>query len=168
MYRYSNASWSSFLITISYLGKIQRYQYITSWLFSPGCFVRSAASYVVTLIPCLMYSVYFGGFLAAFVIEKMGMIGSHPPPYGWYRIFCTFKIPVIYCTYSDCETGCICSTSGDWHVVLCIKHFCKKSFNWLEETGFMCLRSLLGFKGKLYKMNVSVSCVSINLTILYR
>ncbi|XP_073130207.1 uncharacterized protein [Henckelia pumila] len=46
--------------------------------------LRSTACYVVPLIPCLMYSVYFGGFLAVFVIEKMGMTGSHPPPYGFF------------------------------------------------------------------------------------
>ncbi|KAL6520542.1 hypothetical protein OROMI_032304 [Orobanche minor] len=45
---------------------------------------RSAACYVVPLIPCLMYSVYFGGFIAAFLIEKMGMTGSLPPPYGYF------------------------------------------------------------------------------------
>ncbi|KAL3644438.1 hypothetical protein CASFOL_009618 [Castilleja foliolosa] len=45
---------------------------------------RSTAFYVVPLIPCLTYSVYFGGFLAAFLIEKMGMTGSHPPPYGYF------------------------------------------------------------------------------------
>lgn len=28
-----------------------------------------------------MYSVYFGGFVVVFLIEKMGMTGSHPPPY---------------------------------------------------------------------------------------
>ncbi|XP_047981565.1 endoplasmic reticulum metallopeptidase 1 isoform X1 [Salvia hispanica] len=46
--------------------------------------LRSAASYVIPLVPCIMYSVYFGGFLAVFVIEKMGMTGSHPPPYGYF------------------------------------------------------------------------------------
>ncbi|KAK6116593.1 hypothetical protein DH2020_049699 [Rehmannia glutinosa] len=46
--------------------------------------LRSTACYVVPLIPCLMYSVYFGGFLAAFLIEKMGMTGSLPPPYGYF------------------------------------------------------------------------------------
>ncbi|KAL3511429.1 hypothetical protein ACH5RR_030830 [Cinchona calisaya] len=46
--------------------------------------LRSTAFYVIPLIPCLMYSVYFGGFLAAFVIEKMGMTGSIPPPYGYF------------------------------------------------------------------------------------
>ncbi|GFP88377.1 endoplasmic reticulum metallopeptidase 1 [Phtheirospermum japonicum] len=46
--------------------------------------LRSTACYVVPLIPCLTYSIYFGGFLAAFLIEKMGMTGSHPPPYGYF------------------------------------------------------------------------------------
>ncbi|XP_022887666.1 endoplasmic reticulum metallopeptidase 1 [Olea europaea var. sylvestris] len=46
--------------------------------------LRSTTCYVVPLIPCIMYSVYFGGFLAVFLIEKMGMTGSHPPPYGYF------------------------------------------------------------------------------------
>ncbi|KAL8550695.1 hypothetical protein ACS0TY_009194 [Phlomoides rotata] len=46
--------------------------------------LRSTACYVVALIPCLTYSVYFGGFLAVFLIEKMGMTGSHPPPHGYF------------------------------------------------------------------------------------
>ncbi|KAL3818686.1 hypothetical protein ACJIZ3_004591 [Penstemon smallii] len=46
--------------------------------------LRSVACYVVSLLPCIMYSVYFGGFLAVFLIEKMGMTGSHPPPYGYF------------------------------------------------------------------------------------
>jgi hypothetical protein len=37
---------------------------------------------MIPLIPCLIYSVYFGGFLAQFLIEKMGMMGAVPPPYG--------------------------------------------------------------------------------------
>lgn len=46
--------------------------------------LRSTACYVIPLIPCLLYSVYFGGFLAVFLIEKMGMTGSFPPPYGYF------------------------------------------------------------------------------------
>ncbi|KAI5679363.1 hypothetical protein M9H77_10313 [Catharanthus roseus] len=50
-----------------------------------GCTsLRSTACYVIPLIPCIMYSVYFGGFLAVFLIEKMGMTGSLPPPYGYF------------------------------------------------------------------------------------
>lgn len=50
-----------------------------------GCnSLRATACYVIPLIPCLMYSVYFGGFLAVFVMEKMGMTGSLPPPYGYF------------------------------------------------------------------------------------
>ncbi|GAB4829348.1 hypothetical protein Ancab_019018 [Ancistrocladus abbreviatus] len=44
----------------------------------------SVACYVLPLLPCLTYSVQFGGVLVQFVIEKMGMIGSIPPPYGYY------------------------------------------------------------------------------------
>ncbi|KAJ4748999.1 Endoplasmic reticulum metallopeptidase 1 [Rhynchospora pubera] len=46
--------------------------------------LRSLAGYVVPLIPCLVYSVYYGGFLTQFVIEKMGMMGSLPQPYGYF------------------------------------------------------------------------------------
>ncbi|CAI9093219.1 OLC1v1028664C2 [Oldenlandia corymbosa var. corymbosa] len=46
--------------------------------------LRSLACYVIPLLPCLMYSVYFGGFLVAFLIEKLGMTGSLPPPYGYF------------------------------------------------------------------------------------
>ncbi|CAN6447482.1 unnamed protein product [Victoria cruziana] len=47
-------------------------------------FIRSVAGYVIGLIPLLLYSVYFGGFLVQFLIEKMGMMGSLPPPYGYF------------------------------------------------------------------------------------
>ncbi|KAL0447250.1 UNVERIFIED_CONTAM: Endoplasmic reticulum metallopeptidase 1 [Sesamum latifolium] len=46
--------------------------------------LRSTACYVVPLVPCLIYSIYFGGFFAMFLIEKMGMSGAHPPPYGFF------------------------------------------------------------------------------------
>ncbi|KAG9147643.1 hypothetical protein Leryth_015725 [Lithospermum erythrorhizon] len=46
--------------------------------------LRSAACYVFPLIPSLMYAAYFGGFLIAFLSEKMGATGSHPPPYGLF------------------------------------------------------------------------------------
>ncbi|GMH01502.1 hypothetical protein Nepgr_003341 [Nepenthes gracilis] len=46
--------------------------------------LRSVACYILALLPCLTYSVHFGGILVQFVIEKMGMIGSVPPPYGYY------------------------------------------------------------------------------------
>uniref|UniRef100_A0A7N0VGJ7 Endoplasmic reticulum metallopeptidase 1 n=3 Tax=Kalanchoe fedtschenkoi TaxID=63787 RepID=A0A7N0VGJ7_KALFE len=46
--------------------------------------VRSAMYYLIPLIPCLIYSAYFGGFLVQFLIEKMGMMGSLPPPYGFF------------------------------------------------------------------------------------
>ncbi|CAJ1935659.1 unnamed protein product [Sphenostylis stenocarpa] len=44
----------------------------------------STMFYILPLVPCLAYSVYFGGFLAQFLIEKMGMMGSLPLPYGHY------------------------------------------------------------------------------------
>ncbi|KAK3443323.1 endoplasmic reticulum metallopeptidase 1 [Eucalyptus grandis] len=44
----------------------------------------SIVAFVIPLIPCLTYSVYFNGFLVQFLIEKMGMMGSLPPPYGFF------------------------------------------------------------------------------------
>lgn len=43
---------------------------------------RSTAGYVMVQIPSLAYCVYFGGFFVQFLIEKMGMIGALPQPYG--------------------------------------------------------------------------------------
>ncbi|XP_012085666.1 endoplasmic reticulum metallopeptidase 1 isoform X2 [Jatropha curcas] len=46
--------------------------------------LRSTVIYLIPLIPCIMYSTYFGGFLVQFLVEKMGMMGAVPPPYGYY------------------------------------------------------------------------------------
>ncbi|KAK8647546.1 hypothetical protein V6N13_121279 [Hibiscus sabdariffa] len=61
--------WIAFSLSIKFLGHHS---------------VRSTIFYAIPLIPCLTYSVYFGGFLVQFLIEKMGMMGSLPPPYGNY------------------------------------------------------------------------------------
>ncbi|XP_068664506.1 uncharacterized protein [Aristolochia californica] len=45
--------------------------------------LKSVAGYVIPLIPCLTYSVYFGGICVQFLIEKIGMMGSLPQPYGY-------------------------------------------------------------------------------------
>ncbi|CAN6197533.1 unnamed protein product [Urochloa humidicola] len=45
---------------------------------------KSLVAYVVPMIPCLLYCLYYGGFLIQFVIEKMGMMGSLPKPYGYF------------------------------------------------------------------------------------
>ncbi|KAI4373791.1 hypothetical protein MLD38_011871 [Melastoma candidum] len=45
---------------------------------------RSTIIYVMPLVPCIAYSVYFSGFLIQFLIEKMGMMGSIAPPYGFF------------------------------------------------------------------------------------
>ncbi|XP_062189440.1 uncharacterized protein LOC133892593 isoform X2 [Phragmites australis] len=42
---------------------------------------KSLVAYVVPMIPCLLYCLYYGGFLIQFLIEKMGMMGSLPKPY---------------------------------------------------------------------------------------
>ncbi|XP_047323769.1 endoplasmic reticulum metallopeptidase 1 [Impatiens glandulifera] len=62
-------SWLSFCLSIKFLGH-------------PS--LRSVAFYVVPMIPCLTYAAYFGAFLVQFLIEKMGMMGSLPPPYGYF------------------------------------------------------------------------------------
>ncbi|KAG2706640.1 hypothetical protein I3760_05G113100 [Carya illinoinensis] len=63
------AAWPSFCFSVKYF----------------GCHsLRSTVFYIIPLIPCLTYCVYFGGFLAQFLIEKMGMMGAVPPPYGYF------------------------------------------------------------------------------------
>ncbi|XWS34580.1 hypothetical protein CRYUN_Cryun21dG0050400 [Craigia yunnanensis] len=63
--------------------------------------VRSRVLYVISRIPCLTYSVYFGGFLVQFFIEKMDTMGSLPPPYGYY-------IPdIVVAAIVGVVTGCV-------------------------------------------------------------
>ncbi|KAI5013766.1 hypothetical protein ZWY2020_040652 [Hordeum vulgare] len=45
---------------------------------------KSLFGYVIPMIPCLLYCLYYGGFLIQFLIEKMGMMGSLPKPYGHF------------------------------------------------------------------------------------
>ncbi|KAG9446161.1 hypothetical protein H6P81_012289 [Aristolochia fimbriata] len=52
-------------------------------LFGRGS-LKSATGYVIPIIPCLTYSVYFGGIFVQFLIEKMGMMGSLPQTYGYF------------------------------------------------------------------------------------
>ncbi|KAJ6813486.1 endoplasmic reticulum metallopeptidase 1 isoform X1 [Iris pallida] len=46
--------------------------------------LKSLVGYVIPLLPCLVYTVYFGGIFIQFLIEKMGMMGSLPQPYGYF------------------------------------------------------------------------------------
>ncbi|KAK1271720.1 hypothetical protein QJS04_geneDACA012639 [Acorus gramineus] len=62
-------AWISFSLTRKYFGHQS---------------LKSMAGYVIFLIPFIVYTVYFGGFIAQFVIEKMGMMGSLPQPYGYF------------------------------------------------------------------------------------
>uniref|UniRef100_A0A5B6ZB01 Putative endoplasmic reticulum metallopeptidase 1 n=1 Tax=Davidia involucrata TaxID=16924 RepID=A0A5B6ZB01_DAVIN len=78
-------AWISFCLSIKSFGR-QSY--------------GSTAGYVIPLIPYLTYSVYFGGFLTLFMIEKMGMMGSLPPPYGY------FVPDVIMAAIIGLVTGC--------------------------------------------------------------
>ncbi|CAN1152416.1 Endoplasmic reticulum metallopeptidase 1 [Linum perenne] len=59
--------------------------------------LRPTVSYIVTLIPCIMFGVYFGGFLIQFFIEKTGMMGSIPPPFGYYvpDAFVAFVVGIV-------------------------------------------------------------------------
>ncbi|KAG5015281.1 hypothetical protein AAZX31_08G100500 [Glycine max] len=62
-------AWISFCLSVKFFGQRS---------------LRSTMFYILPLVPCLAYSVYFGGFLAQFLIERMGMMGSLPLPYGHY------------------------------------------------------------------------------------
>ncbi|XP_010926709.2 uncharacterized protein [Elaeis guineensis] len=72
----------TYLISISML-----LAWFSFYLVSKHCghlSLRSLAGYVVPLIPCLTYVAYYGGFLDQFLVEKMGMMGSLPQPYGYF------------------------------------------------------------------------------------
>ncbi|XP_023546122.1 endoplasmic reticulum metallopeptidase 1-like isoform X2 [Cucurbita pepo subsp. pepo] len=60
------AAWLSFSLAATHYGRRS---------------LRSILFFVLPMVPYLAYSVYFGGFLAQFLIEKTGMMGSIPPPY---------------------------------------------------------------------------------------
>ncbi|KAK7359388.1 hypothetical protein VNO77_01346 [Canavalia gladiata] len=62
-------AWVSFCLSVKFFGRQS---------------LRSTMFYILPLVPCVAYAVYFGGFLAQFMIEKMGMMGSLPPPYGHF------------------------------------------------------------------------------------
>ncbi|XP_057419329.1 uncharacterized protein LOC130713574 [Lotus japonicus] len=62
-------AWISFCLSVKFFGQRS---------------LRSTMFYILPLVPFLAYAVYFGGFLAQFLIEKMGMMGSLPLPYGHY------------------------------------------------------------------------------------
>ncbi|XVF02740.1 hypothetical protein REPUB_Repub04eG0200100 [Reevesia pubescens] len=74
--------------------------------------VRSTVFYVIPLIPCLTYSVYFGGFLIQFLIEKMGMMGSLPPPYGYY--ITDIVVAAIVGVVTGWCVGPLISICGNW------------------------------------------------------
>ncbi|XP_043725141.1 endoplasmic reticulum metallopeptidase 1 isoform X2 [Telopea speciosissima] len=46
--------------------------------------LKSVVAYVTPLVPYLTYCVCFFGFIIQFLIEKMGMMGSLPHPYGYF------------------------------------------------------------------------------------
>ncbi|ERN09980.1 hypothetical protein AMTR_s00013p00220950 [Amborella trichopoda] len=54
-----------------------------SYLFGQKS-LRAVVGYIVPLVPPLTFNVYFGGFLVQFLVEKMGMMGSLPNPYGFF------------------------------------------------------------------------------------
>ncbi|KAK9116619.1 hypothetical protein Sjap_015566 [Stephania japonica] len=59
----------------------------------------SIIGYALLMIPSLIYSVYFGGFLVQFLIEKMGMMGSLPQSrdllYVVFMLFKDFESPTV-------------------------------------------------------------------------
>ncbi|GMI70834.1 hypothetical protein like AT1G67420 [Hibiscus trionum] len=74
--------------------------------------VGSAIFYVMPLIPCLLHSVYFGGTLVQFFVEKMGMMGSLPPPYGYY--IPDIVMAAIVGIATGWSVGPIISICGNW------------------------------------------------------
>ncbi|XP_019101596.1 PREDICTED: endoplasmic reticulum metallopeptidase 1-like isoform X1 [Camelina sativa] len=77
-----NGGFMTFVICISMLlGWIAFCMSVKSYGYNS---IKSPMFYVIPLVPCLLYALYFGGILALFLIEKMGMMGAIPPPYGYY------------------------------------------------------------------------------------
>ncbi|KAK8485551.1 hypothetical protein V6N13_090471 [Hibiscus sabdariffa] len=74
--------------------------------------VGSAIFYVMPLIPCLLHYVYFGGTLVQFFLEKMGMMGSLPPPYGYY--IPDIVMAAIVGIATGWSVGPIISICGNW------------------------------------------------------
>ncbi|TYH31616.1 hypothetical protein ES288_A01G186400v1 [Gossypium darwinii] len=79
-------AWISFYLSINFCGhQSVRWRFETYFTAQGSSLVwKSTVFYVIPLIPCLTHSVYFGGALVQFFIEKIGMMGSLPPPYGFY------------------------------------------------------------------------------------
>lgn len=82
---------------------------------------RSTFFYLLPLIPCVTYSVYFGGFLAQFLIEKMGMMGSLPPPYGFY--ITDIIVAAIIGVITGWCMGPLIPICGSWLARSSILHF---------------------------------------------
>ncbi|AAC18795.1 Contains similarity to hypothetical gene B0495.7 gb/687822 from C. elegans cosmid gb/U21317 [Arabidopsis thaliana] len=77
-----NGGFMTFVISISMLlGWIAFYLSVKSYGYNS---IKSPMFYVIALVPCLLYSLYFGGILTLLLIEKTGMMGAIPPPYGFY------------------------------------------------------------------------------------
>ncbi|KOM31477.1 hypothetical protein LR48_Vigan01g103200 [Vigna angularis] len=72
------------ILTMAYLVAGLSGGFVTFFVCASMLPAWSTMFYILPLVPCLAYSVYFGGFLVQFLIEKMGMMGSLPLPYGHY------------------------------------------------------------------------------------
>ncbi|EEE66994.1 hypothetical protein OsJ_23904 [Oryza sativa Japonica Group] len=72
----------TFFISMSML--LGRFICSISWKHWNKQSPKLLVGYVVPMIPCLLYCLYYGGFLIQFLIEKMGMMGSLPKPYGYF------------------------------------------------------------------------------------
>ncbi|GLJ16155.1 hypothetical protein SUGI_0269560 [Cryptomeria japonica] len=74
--------------------------------------VKSLLGYAIPLIVPIAFSVYFGGVCLQFLIEKMGMFGSVPQPYGYFvsdiMIACVTGVVVGWCV------GPLLTIAGSW------------------------------------------------------
>ncbi|KAF6150060.1 hypothetical protein GIB67_002842 [Kingdonia uniflora] len=74
--------------------------------------LKSTMGYVIPLIPSLIYAVYFCGFLVQFFIEKMGMMGSLPDPYGYF--IPDILVAIVVGLVTGCSFGSLLPVVGHW------------------------------------------------------
>ncbi|KAH9315251.1 hypothetical protein KI387_023878, partial [Taxus chinensis] len=74
--------------------------------------VKSLLGYSIPLLVPITYSVYFGGVCLQFLIEKMGMFGAVPQPYGYFVsdiiVACVTGVVVGWCV------GPLLPIAGRW------------------------------------------------------
>ncbi|KAK4283475.1 hypothetical protein QN277_000422 [Acacia crassicarpa] len=99
-------AWISFCLSVKYYGRQS---------------LRSTMFYMIPLVPCLSYSVYFGGFFSEFVIEKMGMMGALPLPWGQYVP--EFVVAALIGIVTGWCLGPLLPICGHWLARKSILHF---------------------------------------------